>query len=170
MLSFRTISGLLAALALLTSVAATPADARTRRHRAPVVTSVATPPAARHHRAPVARATNAPNARTTNAPVARTANYDGNWSVLIVTSSGPCDRGYRYGVTIRAGRVAYEGGAPVNVDGVVSGNGSVQVRLSAGSQSASGAGHLGRDSGGGTWRGVSSSGSCAGTWTAERRG
>jgi hypothetical protein len=151
MLSVRTISGLFASLALITSIATIPADARTR-----------------HHRAPVARSAN--HDGNYRAPAARVVNYDGNWSVLIVTSSGPCDRGYRYGVTIRGGRVAYEGGAPVNVDGAVSGNGSVQVRLSAGSQSASGAGHLGRDSGGGTWRGVSSSGSCAGTWTAERRG
>ena len=30
-------------------------------------------------------------------------NFDGNWSVLIVTNSGPCDRGYRYGLSIRNG-------------------------------------------------------------------
>ena len=29
------------------------------------------------------------------------AGYDGNWSVLILTNSGPCDRGYRYGLSIR---------------------------------------------------------------------
>ena len=114
MLSVRTLPALFATLILATSLAAAPADARKRYHRA------------------------------NSAPVARTDNYDGNWSVLIVTSSGQCDRGYRYGVTIRGGRVFYEGGAPVNVDGAVSGNGAVQVRLSAGSQRASGAGRLGR--------------------------
>jgi hypothetical protein len=107
-------------------------------------------------------------ARTSTRPPAHTS-FDGDWSVLIVTDSGQCDRGYRYGLSIRNGQVFYEGSAPVNVDGRVSDNGAVQVRLWAGSQSASGAGRLSRDSGNGSWRGVSSSGTCSGTWTAERR-
>ena len=108
------------------------------------------------------------DARTTERSVGRTA-YDGNWSVLIVTNSGPCDRGYRYGLTIRGGRVFYQGSLAVNVDGQVSGNGTVQVRVSAGSQGATGVGRLSRDYGSGSWRGLGSSGACSGTWTAERR-
>jgi hypothetical protein len=96
-------------------------------------------------------------------------NFDGNWSVLIVTRSGPCDQAYRYGLTIRDGRVFYDGGASVNVAGQVGPTGSVTVRVSAGSQSANGAGRLSRDYGGGNWRGSGSSGSCSGTWSAERR-
>lgn len=109
------------------------------------------------------------DARTRAPGAARTAGYDGNWSVLIVTNSGPCDRAYRYGVAIRGGRVFYEGSAGVNVDGSVAGNGAVRVRLWAGSGSASGAGRLSRDYGSGEWRGAGSNSSCAGTWTAERR-
>jgi hypothetical protein len=97
------------------------------------------------------------------------ANYDGNWSVLIVTDSGPCDQVYRYGVAIRNGSVVYEGSAAVNVAGRVGKNGAVNVRVWAGSQSASGAGRLSRDYGGGRWRGAGSLDSCAGSWTAERR-
>ena len=63
------------------------------------------------------------------APAATRANFDGNWSVLIQTNSGQCDRGYRYGLTIRNGQVFYEGSAAVNVDGRVNGNGGVKVRL-----------------------------------------
>jgi hypothetical protein len=96
-------------------------------------------------------------------------NYDGSWSVLIQTNNGPCDRGYRYGLTIRNGTVFYEGSAAVNVDGRVSGNGNVRVRVWAGSQSANGAGRLSRDYGSGSWSGVNSSGTCSGTWSAERR-
>src|SRR2546421_413634 len=103
------------------------------------------------------------------APVAARTNYDGNWSVLIVTNSGPCDRGYRYGLSIRDGRVFYEGSAAVNVDGRVAPNGRVQVRVWAGSQSASGAGRLATNYGSGTWRGAGSSSSCEGSWSAERR-
>jgi hypothetical protein len=108
-------------------------------------------------------------ARTSERAMGRNA-YDGNWSVLIVTNSGPCDRGYRYGLSIRGGRVFYSGSLAVNVDGQVAPNGAVRVRVSAGSQGATGVGRLSRDYGEGSWRGSGSSGSCAGTWTAERRG
>src|SRR4051812_35336027 len=100
------------------------------------------------------------------APAAARANYDGNWSVLIVTNSGPCDRAYRYGLSIRNGRVFYEGSAAVNVDGRVAPNGLVRVRVWAGSQSASGAGRLSADYGSGSWQGAGSASSCAGSWTA----
>ena len=103
------------------------------------------------------------------APAVARTNYDGNWSVLIVTERGTCDRGYRYGVSIRNGRVSYEGSAAVNVDGRVSPNGAVRVRVWAGSQSASGWGRLSRRYGSGRWRGAGSSSSCAGSWSAERR-
>ena len=95
-------------------------------------------------------------------------NFDGSWSVLIMTSSGPCDRSYRFGLSIRNGDILYNGSAPVNLNGRVSGNGSLRVRVSAGAQSADGAGRLSRDQGGGQWRGTGSSGSCAGSWTAQR--
>ena len=103
------------------------------------------------------------------ARAAARASFDGNWSVVIVTNSGACERAYRFGLSIQNGGVSYNGSLPVNVDGRVSGNGSVRVRVSAGSQSASGAGRLSRDQGRGQWRGIGSSGSCAGTWTAQRQ-
>ena len=103
------------------------------------------------------------------ARAAARANFDGNWSVLIVTNSGPCDRAYRFGLSIQNGHVFYNGGGSVSVDGRVSGNGSVRVRVLAGSQNASGAGRLSRDHGRGQWRGTGSSGSCTGSWTAQRQ-
>jgi hypothetical protein len=108
------------------------------------------------------------DARTGERAMGR-SGYDGNWSVLIVTQSGPCDRGYRYGLAIRGGRVFYEGSLAVNVDGQVAPNGAVRVRVSAGSQGATGVGRLSRDYGEGSWRGLGSAGSCSGSWTAERR-
>jgi hypothetical protein len=104
-----------------------------------------------------------------SAPSASAASFDGNWSVLIVTQRGACDSAYRYGLSIQNGVVFYQGSAPVNVSGRVSGNGSVYVRVWAGSQSASGSGRLARGSGRGTWRGVGSAGTCSGYWTAEQR-
>jgi hypothetical protein len=102
-------------------------------------------------------------------PAAARGPFDGNWSVLIVTQSGPCDRAYRYGLKIQDGSVIYEGSAPVNVAGRVANNGMVKVRLWAGQQGASGTGRLRGGSGGGDWSGTGSMGSCAGTWIAERR-
>ena len=64
-------------------------------------------------------------------------NFDGSWSVLIMTSSGPCDRSYRFGLSIRNGDILYNGSASVNVNGRVSGNGSLRVRVSAGAQAGS---------------------------------
>src|ERR1041385_4328593 len=96
-------------------------------------------------------------------PAAARTPYDGNWSVLIVTNTGPCDRAYRYGLRIDDGSVIYEGSAPVNVAGRVNRNGVVNVRVWAGSQGASGSGRLSRTAGGGQWRGTGSMGTCAGS-------
>jgi hypothetical protein len=94
--------------------------------------------------------------------------FDGNWSVLIVTQSGTCDRAYRYGVSIRNGGVYYDGGG-VSFTGRVAANGAVRVRVSSGSAFANGAGRLSRNSGQGRWNGQSSGSRCSGYWTAERR-
>ena len=102
------------------------------------------------------------------APIAAKPNFDGNWSVLIVTERGTCDRAYRYPVRISNGSVGYAGEASFNVTGRVGANGAVIVTVSRGNQSASGSGMLSSSDGSGYWR--TASGECSGTWTAERRG
>ena len=97
------------------------------------------------------------------------ATQDGNWSVLIITEKGDCDRGYRYDVKIANGHVSYRGDAPVNLAGTVASNGAINVSIKAGEKGASGTGRLSASSGAGTWHGVGTSGSCAGHWEAERR-
>src|SRR5262245_61935666 len=103
------------------------------------------------------------------APARAQAAFNGTWSVLIITNSGPCDRAYRYPVRVANGRVSYAGQADFNVTGRVRPNGAVDVSVSRGGQRASGSGRLVGGSGSGTWRGAGSS-SCAGTWTADKRG
>jgi hypothetical protein len=100
-------------------------------------------------------------------PAAARANFDGSWNVLIGTRDGPCDRSYRFAVSIRNGGIFYDGSAPVSVDGRVTRNGSLRVRVSAGGQSADGAGRLSRNYGQGYWRGTGASTVCAGSWTAQ---
>ena len=99
-------------------------------------------------------------------PAAATPNYDGLWSVQIVTEKGSCDRAYRYPVRISKGVLLNDGPSPITVSGKVGGNGSVTVTVSYGDKSASGSGRLSGKIGMGSWSG----GSCAGSWEAERRG
>src|SRR5690349_641089 len=102
-----------------------------------------------------------------SAPASARANFDGTWSVLIVTHKGTCDRAYRYPVKIENGSVGYAGSASFTVSGKVGDNGAVTVRVARGSQSANGQGRLSATDGAGQW--TAGSGECSGTWTAERR-
>ena len=97
----------------------------------------------------------------------RQAEVDGNWSVLIVTEKGTCDRAYRYPVKIENGSVGYAGSASFTVTGKVGEKGAVTVTVARGSQSATGRGTLSLTDGAGRW--TAASGGCSGTWTAERR-
>src|SRR5256714_13809689 len=92
---------------------------------------------------------------------------DGNWSVLIATEQGECDRAYRYPVRISNGSVGYAGEPSFNVSGNGGANGAVTVTVSRGSQSAKGTGQLSANGGSGCR--TSGSGECSGAWTAGRR-
>lgn len=102
-------------------------------------------------------------------PANSAATHDGNWSVLIITEKGDCDRAYRYGVNVTNGHVHYRGEASVNMSGTVASNGAVRVSIRLGDKGASGTGRLSAHGGSGTWHGVGSGKSCAGRWEAERR-
>jgi hypothetical protein len=100
------------------------------------------------------------------APATSAPNYDGLWSVVIVTEKGACDRAYRYPIRIQHGSVVNEGSSPATITGKVGSNGAVSVTVTAGNKSASGSGRLSATAGAGSWKG----GDCSGTWEAERRG
>jgi hypothetical protein len=105
-----------------------------------------------------------------DSPAQARTPYDGYWSVVVVGGSGQCAGGsYRYAVTIRNGIVSY-GGGDAYISGRVNAKGGVYVRVSAGGQSAAGSGRLYGNRGGGSWRGQSSFGACAGSWSASRMG
>jgi hypothetical protein len=97
-------------------------------------------------------------------------NFDGEWSVLIITDSGPCGQTYRYGLRIAAGQFYYEGGMGAALSGRVDRSGNVRVSLRQGDSVAQGTGRLSRSAGAGRWQGTSPSGRCSGRWQAERRG
>jgi hypothetical protein len=99
-------------------------------------------------------------------PATSAPSYDGLWSVVIVTEKGACDRAYRYPIRIANGTLLSAGDNVVNISGKVGGNGTVTVRVSAGSKSANAHGRLSGAIGAGSWSG----GECSGTWEAEKRG
>jgi hypothetical protein len=94
-------------------------------------------------------------------------NYDGIWSVVIVTQQGICDPSYRYPIRITKGTLINAGTAQVTISGKVEKNGAVVVNVSAGDKTATGTGRLAGKAGGGSWSG--GNGICSGTWQAERR-
>jgi hypothetical protein len=102
-------------------------------------------------------------------PAASAAIQDGNWTVLIFTEKGDCDRGYSYDVKIANGHVSYQGAAAVNLAGTVASNGAVNVSIKLGEKGAIGRGRLSAKNGAGTWHGAGANGSCGGHWEAVRR-
>jgi hypothetical protein len=102
-------------------------------------------------------------------PAHARTNFDGDWSIFIVTREGPCEASLRYGVKVADGTVINDGSAVATVQGRVTPRGTVRVLVRSGSQWANGSGHLGKYHGGGVWRGQGTSGTCAGTWVAGRR-
>lgn len=98
------------------------------------------------------------------------ANFDGNWSVELVTESGAlCDARYSYTLAVQDGQVrpiakAASGGATVT--GRVGPDGAVGLNVATSAASGSASGRLQTRSGSGTWK-VSSL--CSGRWTAQRR-
>ena len=100
-----------------------------------------------------------------SAPVQATGNFDGKWSVVVVTEKGDCDRAYRYPIDIRNMTLVNAGNSSFDISGRVQGDGAVAVKISYGQKTAAGSGRLSGTSGEGRWSG----GACAGSWTAERR-
>ncbi len=98
-------------------------------------------------------------------PGSAAPGYDGLWSVSIVTKKGDCIANYRYTMVIEHGVLANGGAIAINVSGRVASTGAVKVTVSSGDKSATGYGRLAGNTGGGSWSGMS----CSGSWTAERR-
>src|SRR6516165_1125022 len=75
-------------------------------------------------------------------PTIALPNYDGLWSVLIVTEKGDCDRGYRYPIRITHGILNNAGDFAFTIREKVGRPGFVGVIVTKGNESASGLGQL----------------------------
>ena len=97
------------------------------------------------------------------------SNFDGQWSVVIITEAGNCDRAYRYPVKVMNGEMKYEGEAGITLTGRIDANGRLNATVQRGEQSATGSGRVSSSSGTGTWTGKSATTACNGRWEAEKR-
>ena len=95
---------------------------------------------------------------------ARAGDFDGTWSVSLVSSGGLCGGGTSSVLTVRNGSV--RAGGAVSVSGQVGPGGSVSLALHRSGVSGSAHGRLSGASGAGSWS-VASLG-CSGHWTARR--
>ena len=95
--------------------------------------------------------------------------FDGNWSVVVITESGACDRAYRYPVKVVQGTLKYDSESGIAITGKVDDNGRIKASIRRGEQQANGTGRLTQNAGAGTWVGKGSASECSGRWEAERR-
>jgi hypothetical protein len=112
-------------------------------------------------------ATVAAGALTQATYVRAATKFDGAWSVVVYTRSGPCDAAYRFSGQIVNGAIVYGGGG-ISLAGRVRPSGAASLRVSAGSAYAVASGHLTATHGSGSWYGQASGGRCSGTWVASR--
>ena len=93
--------------------------------------------------------------------------FDGNWSVQVLTEKGDCEKVYRYPIIVQNGAIRYGGPEGFAASGGVSPNGAVRGSISRGDRRADVTGRISGASGGGTWK---TSTGCSGNWNAEKRG
>lgn len=105
----------------------------------------------------------------TGSTPALATSFDGDWSVVIITEAGDCDRAYRYPIRVVNGAIKYGGEAGISISGRVGPDGKLNASVQRGEQRADGTGHLSQTGGAGKWSGKSRTSQCSGRWEAEKR-
>ena len=96
------------------------------------------------------------------------SKFDGTWTAVFRTRSGPCQPAYRGAVQVVDG-VMEVGGTMGSLIGRVSRNGSVRATGYMGANYGVASGRVSGNFGSGTWRAHTESGNCVGVWNAQRR-
>lgn len=97
-------------------------------------------------------------------------NFDGTWSVRMVTEAGSCDAAYNYAISVQDGSVRYvlpPGEGAATVSGGIASDGTVRLGIHKSIARADASGRLTGKSGSGTWN-LALLG-CSGRWTAQKR-
>ena len=96
------------------------------------------------------------------------SKFDGMWSAVFRTKSGPCQPAYRGAVQVVDGVIQIASTAG-SLSGRVSRNGSVSATGYMGANTGVASGRVSGSVGSGTWRAHMAGADCAGAWTAQRR-
>ena len=105
------------------------------------------------------------------AAFAKAAPFDGNWSMVLATTSGHCGV-IKMGMAVKGGRISATSGKfvmhKIALAGLISGSGATKINGVAGPRQAIGTGRFTRAKGSGKWNGTGPSGVCSGYWVANR--
>ncbi len=106
-----------------------------------------------------------------SAPPALAAPFDGNWNMVLVTTSGHCGV-INIGMAVNGGHISATSGKfvmhKISLAGLISGSGATKINGVAGPRQAIGTGRFTRAKGVGKWNGTGPSGVCSGVWSAMR--
>lgn len=95
-------------------------------------------------------------------PVQAQSQYDGLWSVTMITNSGSCEPTASSTVTVTDGKISASG---ANISGSIGREGLVKVSING----AYANGQISGNSGSGKWNGASAGIPCSGRWQASRQ-
>jgi hypothetical protein len=99
--------------------------------------------------------------------LAEAPNFNGTWTVQLVTETGMCGGSYSYTVAIQDGQVRLaSAGGSASIAGRIGADGSVGLTVQQGPASGAASGRLRSSAGSGTWK---ASSLCSGRWSAQRR-
>ena len=102
-----------------------------------------------------------------NPALAEAPDFNGTWTVQLVTETGVCSGSSSYTVAIQDGQVRLaSAGGSASITGQIGADGSVGLNVRQGPASGSASGRLRSSSGSGTWK---ASSLCSGRWVAQRR-
>ena len=99
------------------------------------------------------------------------APFDGNWKMVLVTTSGHCGM-IKIGMAVSGGHISATSGKfvthKISLAGLISGSGATKINGVAGPRQAVGIGRFTQAKGSGKWNGTGPSGVCSGVWNAIR--
>ena len=99
--------------------------------------------------------------------LAEAPDFNGTWTVQLLTETGVCGGSSSYTVAIQDGQVRLaSAGGSTSITGRIGADGSVGLSVQQGPVSGSASGRLRSSSGSGTWK---ASSLCSGRWAAQRR-
>jgi hypothetical protein len=99
--------------------------------------------------------------------LAEAPDFNGTWTVQLVTETGVCSGSSSYTVVVQDGQVRLaSAGGSASITGRIGADGSVGLSVQQGPASGSASGRLRSSAGSGTWK---ASSLCSGRWAAQRR-